>query len=144
MQIQTSNLRAQGLLTNIRNRDQSKIMIPALHDLLNAREDLYYGCILRCFMSYAGLNQDYVRNVILENVSDAPATEKVASDPDYGFGNFTGASVWVRIHNGDAAQRSIVMEHFGLTLGEVSSIALNRTNYFYSLYRIWVSCAWNP
>ena len=37
MQIQTPNLRAQGLLTNIRNRDQSKIMIPALHDLLNAR-----------------------------------------------------------------------------------------------------------
>ena len=87
-------------------------------------------------MYYAGLNQDYVRNAILENVGDAPTADKVTSDPDYGFGNFTGASVWVRIHNGDAAQRSIVMEHFGLTLGEVSSIALNNTNYFYSLYRL--------
>ena len=44
-------------------------------------------------MYYAGLNQDYVRNAILENVGDAPTAEKVASDPDYGFGNFTGASV---------------------------------------------------
>ena len=77
-----------------------------------------------------------MRNAILENVGDAPTAEKVASDSDYGFGNFTGASVWVRIHNGDAVQLSIVMEHIGLTLGEVSSIALNNTNYFNSLYRL--------
>ena len=63
--VNTPNIRALSLLETIKNRDPSKIMLPALYDLLDRKEDLYYSYIYAYYMYEAALfNETIVKDLV--------------------------------------------------------------------------------
>ncbi len=79
--ISTPNLKALGLLSSIANRDPSKILLPAVYDLLERKEKLYYAYIYSYYMFEAGLGDEETVKKIVLNKIDASKHDLIYSHP---------------------------------------------------------------
>lgn len=117
-------------------------MLPALYDLLDRKEDMYYSYIYAYYMFEAALyNETIVKNLVFYKFTGtdeekAAKKERAYSHDQYGFKTFEGLAIWMQVRQGDAALRTKLMNELGLSLTEVISVTNTNTNYFYTIFRL--------
>ena len=101
--ISTPNIRALSLLETIKNRDPSKIMLPALNDLLDRKENLYYSYIYAYYMYEAALyNETIVKDLVFYKFTGtdeqkAAKKEAACGHDELGMKTYQGLAVWMQV-----------------------------------------------